>query len=44
MLMTQKELEQILVLIRVEVNKELDIREKQAEDKKKASKKVKESA
>jgi len=44
MLMTQKELEQILILIRVEVNKELDIREQQAADKKKAVKKVKESA
>lgn len=44
MLMTQKELEQILGLISAEVSRQLDIREQQATDTKKATKKVKEIA
>jgi hypothetical protein len=42
--MTQKELEQILGLISAEVSRQLDTREKQATDTKKATKKVKEIA
>tara|TARA_R110000803_G_scaffold23094_1_gene56945 strand:+ start:222 stop:356 length:135 start_codon:yes stop_codon:yes gene_type:complete len=44
MLMTQKELEQIILLIKNEVGRELDVREQQTADNKKAAKKVKETA